>query len=256
MSFHEKILYINIDLKLLTSFVAEPVVTPARKLMALEILSRFSLADELKIPLSSEIVYRFSSLENKFELFNLQLEKIESETHFFIKNDVLCTINVDYDIAGFICNTPSVKRILLTMPFVRLEISETFPGIGKPVTNHRLAKLSHNYGLWLDDFGAGNANLSALNSGLFETVKIDKAFFWEHGKGPLWDVIIRELRRSTTSIVIEGVETDSQMSMLRNSVEGLQGYYFPSVPLHNLQDRLDMYGIYDNKKIFPISNKH
>lgn len=240
-------LMIKINLPFDFTFIAEPVVNPAGKVMALEILSRFNLSEsDGKVLFPSEFLFSKATKDNKKDLFVRQLETVNGKSSFFIENNVLCTLNVDVDIAGFICNTPTVESMLLSMPFIRLEISETFPGMSETKTNKLLYKLSSKFGLWLDDFGAGHANLSALQSGLFETVKIDKKFFWKHAESPLWTVVLREIRRHTASVVVEGVETQAQVSRLRNLVEGMQGYLFPASPLHSAHNLLNKYSLTTN----------
>ncbi|WP_347449277.1 EAL domain-containing protein [Pantoea stewartii] len=223
---------LKINLSLNVSFILEPIRSPGGGLLAMEILSRFRVNDEESHgTFSPDSILRKVTLDDKKKLFAHQLDAVERQSAFFSGNNVLCSLNVDVSLAEFICNSPDIKTQLINMPFVRLEISEMFPEMNNSLCNPLLVNLSRDFGLWLDDFGSGYANMSAIHSGLFETVKINKAFFWKHVASPLWPGILREIRRDVTSIIVEGVETEAQTDQLRDSVEGLQGYLFPPVPL-------------------------
>lgn len=222
----------KMDLSIDASFILEPIKCPKGTLLAMELLSRFHVSGEKDaVIFPSDLLFRKATSDEKKKLFLYQLDAVERQTDFFSRNNVLCSLNVDVSLAEFICNTPGIKTQLINMPFVRLEISEMFPEMSDAICNPLLVNLSRDFGLWLDDFGSGYANMSAIHSRLFETVKIDKAFFWKHVASTLWPGILREIRRDVTSIIVEGVETEAQTDQLRDSVEGLQGYLFPPVAL-------------------------
>lgn len=222
------------------SFISEPVVSPEGKVIAMEVLSRFFLPEkEGGVLFPSEFLFRRASRKEKIILFMRQIEAVSGQALFFNENEVCCTINADRDIAGMICNSPEIKIQLISMPFIRLEISETFSEMNGASTDPLLSALSNDFGLWLDDFGTGNANLAALQCGLFDTVKIDKTFFWAQADKPLWPVILRELRRHVSAVVVEGVENQVQIGQLAHAVEGMQGYFFPAVPLQSPESALE-----------------
>lgn len=225
---------IKMNLAVDASFILEPIKSPKGNVIAMELLSRFFIAGEARsVMFPPELLFRNATRDEKNRLFSHQIDSVEEQSLFFVKNNIICTLNIDVCQAEFICNTPGIKKKLIDMPFIRLEISEAFPEMSNSIHNPLLASLSRDFGLWLDDFGAGYANLAAVHSGLFETVKIDKTFFWKQVESPLWPGILREIRRDVASIVVEGVETERQTEQLRDSVEGMQGYLFPPVLLNN-----------------------
>ncbi|MER2046532.1 MAG: EAL domain-containing protein [Pantoea agglomerans] len=234
---------LKINLSLNVSFILEPIRSPGGGLLAMEILSRFHVNGEKShVTFPPDSILRKVTPDEKKKLFLRQLDILGGQEQFFTKNNVLCSLNIDVCLAEFICNTPDIKKKLINMPFVRFEISEMFPEMNNVTRNPLLANLSRDFGLWLDDFGSGYANMSAVQSGLFEAVKIDKAFFWKHVASPLWPSILREIRRDVTSVIIEGVETEIQREQLLDSVEGLQGHLFPPVPLSEPEAALTLLG--------------
>ncbi|CUX58836.1 putative bifunctional diguanylate cyclase/phosphodiesterase [Agrobacterium genomosp. 13] len=83
--------------------------------------------------------------------------------------------------------------------------------------------------IWLDDFGTGFAGLSWLRMTDFDTVKIDRSFLHDsktpRGRAMLQDMI-RLIRNRGHKILIEGVETEEQLRLIRQmEIDYAQGYY-------------------------------
>jgi diguanylate cyclase (GGDEF)-like protein len=83
--------------------------------------------------------------------------------------------------------------------------------------------------IWLDDFGTGFAGLSWLRLIDFDTVKIDRSFLHDsavpRGRAMLQD-IIGLVRNRGHKILVEGVESDEQMQLMRElAIDQVQGYY-------------------------------
>ncbi|KOF21031.1 diguanylate cyclase [Ensifer adhaerens] len=83
--------------------------------------------------------------------------------------------------------------------------------------------------IWLDDFGTGFAGLSWLRLIDFDTVKIDRSFLHDcgtpKGKAMLKD-IIGLVRNRGHKILVEGVETEEQMALMRKfCIDHVQGFH-------------------------------
>jgi diguanylate cyclase (GGDEF)-like protein len=83
--------------------------------------------------------------------------------------------------------------------------------------------------IWLDDFGTGFAGLSWLRLIDFDTVKIDRSFLHDssttRGKAMLRD-IIGLVRNRGHKILVEGVESDHQMELMREfGIDQVQGFH-------------------------------
>ncbi|MBU0583790.1 MAG: EAL domain-containing protein [Alphaproteobacteria bacterium] len=83
--------------------------------------------------------------------------------------------------------------------------------------------------IWLDDFGTGFAGLSWLRLIDFDTVKIDRSFLHDcrssRGRAMLKD-IIGLIRNRGHKILVEGVETEEQLLLMREfGIDKIQGYH-------------------------------
>lgn len=86
--------------------------------------------------------------------------------------------------------------------------------------------------IWLDDFGTGFAGLSWLRLIDFDTVKIDRSFLHDcdmpRGKEMLHDIVGLVRNRGHT-ILVEGVETEAQLALMREfGIDQIQGFHVGS----------------------------
>ena len=85
--------------------------------------------------------------------------------------------------------------------------------------------------LAIDDFGTGYSSLSYLNQFAVDKLKIDRSFIREidtdRGNAAITSAIISMAKSLHLKVIAEGVESESQMSLLREQqCDEIQGYYF------------------------------
>ncbi|OVZ95206.1 diguanylate phosphodiesterase [Yersinia kristensenii] len=213
------------------TFICEPVYKSDGKLLAVELLSRFTTTS-FKSPIYTERFLHQLNAQMKIKLLHSQLSEVKNVQNWFIEHQIILSINIDFDMAHAVLNDDNVISLLNSMPFIRLEIMESFPNLSDGAENALLSKLAKRYSLWLDDFGSGNAHIAAAASGFFECVKIDKHFYWQWGGSATFDNLVMRLRDYCQHVVIEGVETHLQFSRLADSgIDAMQGYLFSSCAL-------------------------
>ncbi|MBO4591997.1 MAG: EAL domain-containing protein, partial [Eubacterium sp.] len=83
----------------------------------------------------------------------------------------------------------------------------------------------------MDDYGTGYSNVQSSFSLDYDSIKIDKSILWGAEKSQKGKTIltnsINMIKQMDKEIVVEGVETDAQIDMLKDlPVDYLQGYYF------------------------------
>ncbi|WP_409228147.1 bifunctional diguanylate cyclase/phosphodiesterase [Gudongella sp. SC589] len=112
------------------------------------------------------------------------------------------------------------------------EITETAIISDMEVSLRSLRQI-HDLGikLALDDFGTGFSSLTYLQKLPIDIIKLDKDFIWEIGSDQGKEFIIKSVidlaHNLGMSVVAEGVETDGQLSFLKDSgCDYAQGYLF------------------------------
>lgn len=93
------------------------------------------------------------------------------------------------------------------------------------------------FAIAMDDFGTGYSSLGRLSSLPFDTVKIDRSLLLaaDNGNKTILESAITLVKRLGVSVVVEGVETLEQLSLVRElGADSVQGYLFSRpVPVIN-----------------------
>ena len=116
---------------------------------------------------------------------------------------------------------------------IELEITETTEldeqfGISKILENLK----EKGFKISIDDFGTGYSSLSMLQQIPVDVIKIDKLFV---DQTKMLEIMILIAKKMDLKTVVEGVETNEQVQILKNlEVDLLQGYYF-SKPLEKTE---------------------
>ena len=221
-----------------TTFIADPIVSIDERLLGVELLTRFIASDGR--PLHPEFVISSWDLDRKRLFLYEQCGNIATMQTWFERKNLFCTLNIDQQMAFLIRHDYILRQTFESMPFIKLELSENFLGLDKGLKNPLLKALSQGVnGLWLDDLGAGNANVVSLMEGYFEVVKVDRCFFNEQVQNPILYPLIASIQKHCDKIIIEGIENREHMGLLREvGIWGLQGDLFKSVPFKNVDSLL------------------
>lgn len=223
----------KLNIEVNCSYVCEPIHKQDGSLLAVELLSRFS-AKSVDLSMDVEQFIRELGVAGKTELFHDQLRAVKTYSEWFITNNVLLSINIDFDLASVIVSDDSTRRMMDEMPFLRLEIMETFSNLSDGMNNPLLRELAERYPLWLDDLGSGGSTLNAVTANIFEYVKIDKHFFWQHNKHT-FPILINNIKKYCLGVIVVGVENQDELTQLKGSnIDAMQGYLFNPLTLDEL----------------------
>lgn len=218
-----------------THSIAEPITRKDGKLLGVEMLTRLDTGGLIEGSLDIECFIGRLLEDSKRQLLLYQLEQVRDKASFFMEHGLICSINIDFTMAGIILKDKEVSTLLAVLPFVRLEISERFPNLSDGMKNPLLRALCERYTLWLDDLGAGHANMEAVQTGMFTCIKVDKKFYWSNRDSLMWPIIIRNISEHCEQIIIEGVENHNQLSKIGEGITGVQGYIYKSVPFSKVE---------------------
>lgn len=115
---------------------------------------------------------------------------------------------------------------------LEFEITESMLTANALETRDMIARLREfGVSIAVDDFGTGYSNLKYLSDFKFSRLKIDQSFVQNAGNSPRAQAIVKAIIRMAKSlglgVIAEGVETDSQLALLRkNRCDEAQGFYF------------------------------
>ncbi|MDR6295901.1 MAG: EAL domain-containing protein [Pantoea dispersa] len=216
--------------KVISGTEAEPIVDRAGNVLAVKIRTHSAA------PGGGLRQVGRSTKTQKKKLLKDQLTLIDLKTAYFQNNNILCSINIDFDMALLLIQDEEIAELAKSKPFLRLEILEGFPNLSDGRSNCFLQVLAEEYRLWLGDFGSGESNLRALQENLFDAVRIDNDFFKIYRKSGIWPVIIKNIMRYCKFIIIEGVESIEQCHTIEMDIKALQGGCFKSVRFETIEN--------------------
>lgn len=125
-----------------------------------------------------------------------------------------------------------VDKFNVDKHMINFEITESVAA-GDYITLSRVVRLMKKQGFKfsMDDYGTGYSNMQSIFRLDFDIVKIDKSILWSAEKGQMGQIIldssVRMIRQMRRKILVEGVETEHQLEMLKElGVDYAQGYLF------------------------------
>lgn len=129
-----------------------------------------------------------------------------------------------------------VNKYKVPHEYIKIELTESGFNYDDQRTRSILEGL-HNAGflIMMDDFGSGYSNLNMFKDMPVDTVKIDMNFLRNIDKSERGRIVVESVvsmaKKMGLTVVIEGVETQTQYDFIRKlECEMIQGYYF-SKPL-------------------------
>ena len=220
-------------------FVLEPIHDFSGSLIAYELLTKFSAPGGTYYFRKDEKNHSYKlSQSERLSIFRRQIALL---CDLYQRNDIApkISVNIDKDIAGEITSSCSLQEKISQMPLLRFEICEFFSSNYDNDEFLLLKKLTKICPLWLDNFGAGNSNLTLVMKGGFEYVKIEKNFFWQHGSSNAFRDLISHLNAYCEGVIVEGIEHASHEEKLRTlDITGMQGHHWDPVKVDAIRKQL------------------
>ncbi len=140
-------------------------------------------------------------------------------------NDLIVSVNIsgkhlsNDDLIDDVENALASSKI--SPSCLKLEITESAAMENAEFTISVLNRLKHlGVQLSIDDFGTGYSSLSYLHRLPFDTLKIDRSFVYSVGESgensEILQTIISLAKSLKKKVIAEGIETESQLSLLQN----------------------------------------
>ena len=126
----------------------------------------------------------------------------------------------------------ALEKSEIAPALINIEITEStiFNNLDVIAKNLEMMR-AFGVGIHIDDFGTGYSSLSLLRDLPLNALKIDRSFVADLGTGSGSETIVQAVvelsRKLGFQTIAEGVETEEQVSVLRDiGVDSMQGFYF------------------------------
>ncbi len=116
--------------------------------------------------------------------------------------------------------------------FINFEITESVSATDYKLFSSVVKELKEaGFMFSMDDYGTGYSNINAIFSLNLDVIKIDKSILWNAEKNEAGEIVlentVRMMKQMNKKILVEGVETEKQIEILKKmGVDYLQGFYF------------------------------
>jgi c-di-GMP phosphodiesterase len=205
----------------------QPIYRVTGRLLAIELLTAVSHPAQPERNLSPEAWFAGLDIAQRLNVIYEQLELLTQWSPFFERNGVVASVNIDGPSLLSIQHRPAIRRLIARLPWIRFELTEHH---ALPQAE-RVAKIPELGPLWLDDFGSGMANFSALTELKYDYIKLSRDLFILLGSSDegrsLFSMLLALINRYCNGVIVEGVETEEQWQQVRGSPAiAAQGYYF------------------------------
>ncbi|WP_343554365.1 EAL domain-containing protein [Pantoea sp.] len=217
-----------------------PVYSLTGQLTAVELVTQF-VHDTAPITLPQDLLLPQLDDAQQLRLLQSQLSLLEKYRDFFELNQIIALVRIDDSMATTLLSSEFLLRKFKQIPFIVLDISETFPQLSLGKAQPLLAALQQEFRLSLSQFGAGKAPATAVYDNLFSVLKLDKTFIQGLAKRasftPFIQTVIDNFSDFAQQIIICGID-DNVMLDKMTTLNGahLQGSLFPVVKAERLND--------------------
>jgi len=215
-----------------------PACTINGQLAAVELVSQF-VHDTAPVTLPQDLLLPQLDETQRLRLLQRQIGLLEQYRDFFDKNHVLALMRIDENLARTLLASELLIRKIKQLPFLLLDLSETFPQLLNGINDPLISALKQQFRLSLSHFGAGKSSTRAVYDNLFDCLKLDKQFIQSLAKRasfqPFIQSIVDNFRSHTQLMIICGIDDSALLdktATLQQAV--LQGALFPPVKAESL----------------------
>ncbi len=220
------------------SYTFQPIYQVTGRLMAIELLTGVSHPSAPQQRISPERYFAALSVNQRLHIIQEQLEMLRGWERFFVGSDRVASVNIDGPTLLAIQHHGPLRALIGRLPWVRFELVEHHVLPQEEI----VARIPELGALWLDDFGSGMANFSALTELSYDYIKLARELFVllrnsDEGRN-MFAMLLALIGRYCKGVIVEGVETAEEWEQVRQSPAfAAQGYFFSRpVPFSHLPE--------------------
>lgn len=220
------------------AYTYQPIYKTDGRLMAIEVLTVVTHPDHPGQRIAPDRYFAEVAVRQRIDVVKEQLAVLRASHAFFTHHQVLASVNVDGPTLLAMRQDAPLMALIETLPWLRFELVEHI----RLPKDASFAAICEFGPLWLDDFGTGMANFSALSEVRYDYIKVARDLFIMLRKTPegrnLFTLLIQLMNRYCQGVIVEGVETLEEWRDVQNSpAHAAQGFFLSRpVPFTTLDE--------------------
>jgi c-di-GMP phosphodiesterase len=219
------------------AYTYQPIYKTDGRLMAVEVLTIVTHPSQPDQRIAPDRYFSKIPVRQRVDVVHEQVALLAEQRTFFRENDVLASVNVDGPTLLAMRQDTELMALVESLPWIRFELVEHI----RLPQDSTFASISEIGPLWLDDFGTGMANFSALSEVRYDYIKVARDLFIMLRKTPegqnLFTMLLQLMNRYCQGVIVEGIETLEEWRDVQDSPAfAAQGYFLSRpVPLARLE---------------------
>lgn len=213
------------------AYTYQPIYQTSGRLMAVELLTVVTHPDNPAQRLAPDRYFAEVAVRHRIDVVEEQLALLEKNERFFRQHDLLASVNVDGPTLIAMRQQSDILKTIERLPWLRFELVEHI----RLPKDSSFASMCEFGPLWLDDFGTGMANFSALSEVRYDYIKVARDLFVMLRQTPegrnLFTLLLQLMNRYCRGVIVEGVETLEEWRDVQNSPAFAAQGYFLSRPV-------------------------
>lgn len=213
------------------AYTYQPIYQTSGRLMAVELLTVVTHPDNPAQRLAPDRYFAEVTVRHRIDVVKEQLALLEKNERFFRQHDLLASVNVDGPTLIAMRQQSDILKMIERLPWLRFELVEHI----RLPKDSSFASMCEFGPLWLDDFGTGMANFSALSEVRYDYIKVARDLFVMLRQTPegrnLFTLLLQLMNRYCRGVIVEGVETLEEWRDVQNSPAFAAQGYFLSRPV-------------------------
>lgn len=154
-------------------YTYQPIYRTDGRLMAIEILTVVTHPSNPSQRIAPDRYFAEVAVRQRLDVLEEQLRMLETKKAFFEQHDILASVNVDGPTLLALRQNAKLQELIATLPWMRFELVEHV----RLPQESSFASMCEFGPLWLDDFGTGMANFSALSEVRYDYIKVARDLF-------------------------------------------------------------------------------
>lgn len=150
------------------AYTWQPIYQTCGRLMAVELLTVVTHPLNPSQRLPPDRYFTEITVSHRMEVVKEQIDLLAQKADFFVEHGLLASVNIDGPTLIALRQQPKILRQIEDLPWLRFELVEHI----RLPKDSTFASMCEFGPLWLDDFGTGMANFSALSEVRYDYIKI------------------------------------------------------------------------------------
>ncbi|CAI1183169.1 Cyclic di-GMP phosphodiesterase YhjH [Serratia ficaria] len=207
-------------------YTFQPIYRTSGALLALELLTAVYHPASPDQPQSPERYFSALGVRQRLRIIQEQLALLQRWQALFSRHALMVSVNIDGVALQALQHHRALQRQIAAMPYLRFELVEH----AERALSGPLQQIAGAERLWLDDFGSGLANFSAVGAWRYQYIKVARELFTllkQTDEGvQLLTTLVRLMNQHSDGVIVEGVETEQEWLLVqRSGALAAQGYY-------------------------------